>query len=1690
MSMKKEELSDAMNEIEEDIIDEAAQKRVKPAEAPRKKPPIFAWAAGITGLAAAAVVALVLLPRMSGGGVPVEGTTAPEQTSFVTTETEPVTTTAASTAVSVSGMDGEPDDADSYLRAVKERARPGSGIIKSVSAMDTAGGYIMTDTMLKIDVGSDVTEDMLRSHIALSSGGGFTLTRGEGDSYLLSTANGFGRGETVRLSVSDDSGVVCDSYAFSTMAEFAVKSVYPGDGNTYASLDTGVEIEFTCVPDISKAAEYFTITPGVDGGFTKVGNRLVFSHDEFLAPMTDYTVTIKAGFPSADGQTLKEDKTVSFTTSAGYGDTTYLYTGSSNSGFSESFIPGDRACVEIYCSSELINTEYELHLYGFADADAYAAAVKERMNGARSVETAGLPEVYSSNEKPYHREGDGNSVYVLLPEQLANGYYVADISATSAWGAEYSVQYLVEVAPVAVYSLSLGEENLFYVNGTDTGAPAAGAGVTLEVGGKSYTGKVGSDGLVKIDTAGETGKALLRIDCGGSSYIDAFVLSNAQDMKYEDLFYSYIYTDRELYLTTDTIKVWGLLIPRARNTGLPSGLKVVLGDSWTGDGEEVPVTVSKNGTFTAEFAYKNHKGECPTVWLASGDDIIVSKFVGIQDYVKPEYTVEMKAPEYVVLPHRDPFEVGVEATYYEGTPAEGLTFEFSAYGNSPEYATTDENGAASAMVTASDDYFMDWRAQTVYAEATLTGIENVYIDSYKHIEAFFRDVMLQYKLDEKNNLTIYTNRLDFSKADEYFEKRYSAEYADKSAYSIMKGAPVNTEVSVKIKHYWTEAEETGSYYDYLEKRTVKQYRYISQSTQVAAYKLTTEDGKFVLRGLPFVADHGHYSVTMTYNDTNGDPVKISFNIYMGRDGEWSENGFGGGYYGDNNRQIYYTIDMDTSLRGNGDNARYHSFSEDEDVTFTLRCSSDEASVDGKLLLAIYRSDFVEYKVYDMSKAGSVIFKATKAVIPDANFEGAYFDGTHMYKADGGIMFYEPAERSLEIEASCDSEKYDAGDTAKITVKVTDANGNAVSGAAVHLSCVDEAAFAMAPQNADLLDGVYSYIWYPSAISRVSYIQHTFDNGFTGEKGSGGESGTRREFLDTAFFGEAVTGADGTAVFTVKLPDNLTTWRATLFASYNTSESRLFAGTKLLPVVVSRDMIITPIMQNTYTEGDDISVSAKCAGLPSGGKISVRLYGAGADKEIKIGPKETADFGRLPAGEYKVTFVTDGDAVEMPLKVVKTQLETDIFRGFDLDALAAGITPTKYPVTIAFFDKEYMLSTQLMQHLVCYCGQNLGMRLAAAYSAVQLGYMTEQEMIDEFMPETSSSFARELPAAEYNTELTALMCAAVPEAVNRDFLIPLLESYAECLTEDRITDICACHMALAALGENIRPDTREFLESGEVYDPIAGIYLSAALAFSGDFNGAYDAYIKYAPEVTFDDSDPKAVKAFINGSDRQALTRTALITASLLDLPEAEAFARYLDSVETPYDSYGLQLVIYLSHYVPKAKGEAVFTYVKNGSTETVKLNRHYPTVMRFTEEQFAKADFRAQSGAVYALACYVGRITENSEPPELKVTKTISGTPEPGQKITVTISSAPFSEVYDVIPSCGRIAMVPGTYYNTNGQQIRLYTDKYGNATYSFTVNLSGEFVLESAVVVDRNSGEWGMSDRGTVKINGAANEA
>lgn len=92
-----------------------------------------------------------------------------------------------------------------------------------------------------------------------------------------------------------------------------------------------------------------------------------------------------------------------------------------------------------------------------------------------------------------------------------------------------------------------------------------------------------------------------------------------------------------------------------------------------------------------------------------------------------------------------------------------------------------------------------------------------------------------------------------------------------------------------------------------------------------------------------------------------------------------------------------------------------------------------------------------------------------------------------------------------------------------------------------------------------------------------------------QKGDGGAS--RSVFKDTAYWNPAVrTDASGRAQIRFKLPDNLTTWVIAGVAS--TADTR--AGQSLSEVVVTKDVVLRPILPNIMRTGDKMVVSALLA----------------------------------------------------------------------------------------------------------------------------------------------------------------------------------------------------------------------------------------------------------------------------------------------------------------------------------------------------------------------------------------------------------------------------------------------------------------------------------------------------------------
>lgn len=1622
----------------------------------------------------AVILSAAMLPAVFSGckdGEEIDSGGTETTASSAAPETTATTTTSAVNAA----------ESPKSLTLLKNRERLGNGLITNVEALSEEGKCIALDSGFRITASRDASTEEIMSRISMYPERELSIVKEAECKYLLTGGKPLPEGSLVKVAVSDEKGDVRDSWAFQTTESFRVKSVYPADGSEYVSNNSGIEIVFSSPPDVKCASEYFTVTPAVAGKFQVHRNTLYYIPSGKMKKDTVYTVTVKKGFKSDLSGELEEDFTFEFKTER-YSDGAYFYT---YNGFSETFIEGDPMVIEVQYSEALQNRFFDLDLYRYEKAEDYKAVFEKFTDSKGSfrqnytADVSGLEKVFTSSEKPIPNTSSWRPSFIMLPDNLEEGYYIADISVGNL-----NEQYLIQVNPISVYALSLGEEHAFFINDTKTGKPASGAEVSLTLNGKTVNAKADKNGVANINMGvNERSRGVLSVKYGDSLYIDYFDSRKADDVDHRDKYFMYLYTDRETYLTSDTVNVWGIILPRRDGVTIPKKLSLRFGESdEAGDLKEV--TVAADGTFSSSFVFTDHRETWyKAIQLLDGDIVICEKRISIDDYVKPTYTVDVQLPDYAIMPQRNPIPMEITANYYEGTAAEGLTFEPSDI-PVQKVVVTDANGHAEASIRVEDSD--SWTPYREWIGARLTGVENAYSYFSDRVLSFYRDVMLETEYDKNtHSLTLNTTQLDFDKVDEFIAANKGSYYFSNDSFDILKGKPFDTEVKVNIKHWYHVKEKEGSYYDFIEKKTVDRYSYSYKTDDIGTFTAKTVNGKAVLENLPTTSLEGGYDFYFTYNDSLGQETRDR-EYYNNKEYSYTQYTSPFKYYslkstkdGNNN----YVYDYDWYDYEYSYSNVY--FKENEELEFELSCNKENSVSDsGRIFLAVYQNDFISENVYTSS---TLKYSPALSCIPNAYFEGAYFDGRHVYPVSGGVIKFDPKERNVKLEVTSDRETYDAGDTVRLSVKAVDEKGRPLAGAPVMLSVVDEAAFAVYNQDVDVLNDAYRHIWYPRAQNYYSYIQHVIGSENMGEKGGGGDDDSVRDYFnDNPYFGSVITDSNGKAEFVFALADNLTTWRATLIAAKSLETGRILAGDTTLPIVAKRPLFITPIMLDTFIEGDDIAVTAKCHGIDVNDEITVKITGGSIEKTLSIKSSHTANFGKLPRGDYKVLFTAEKngnrDAIELPLTVTDTILETDIYRSFDLSE-GIDITPQKWPVSLTFFDKEYGFYTDILRRLAFYYGKRTDVNMAGGFARKELGYITEEDYIDLY--KESGGFIKILPNAEESALYTALAAAAMPELIDRTAAVPKFNYMLESKNTDK-TDTCIAYMGLAALGEPVLEEVKSALASGEFTDYYDCMRLTAALAMCGDYDLAYEYFVKLTPDISIHKgSDPEDITALVvaNGNESREKTQLALIAASVLKLPEADYFARYLyKDKSTQYESCAPELVMYLKNYVPKVEGDAVFTYNLNGRTETVQLERYYGRRISFGEEQFKNADLKVQSGSVKAFASYIGRASEQGSPENIKVSKTLSGDFTVGSEVTVTIRARKWCSVDDVIPSCGR-------YSNSRiGQRISLYTDESGTASYKFRIVSEGEYVVESAVVQDNYDGSWGKSERTTI-LSGKKNE-
>ncbi|PYS99444.1 MAG: alpha-2-macroglobulin, partial [Acidobacteria bacterium] len=196
------------------------------------------------------------------------------------------------------------------------------------------------------------------------------------------------------------------------------------------------------------------------------------------------------------------------------------------------------------------------------------------------------------------------------------------------------------------------------------------------------------------------------------------------------------------------------------------------------------------------------------------------------------------------------------------------------------------------------------------------------------------------------------------------------------------------------------------------------------------------------------------------------------------------------------------------------------------------------------------------------------------------------------------------DKLLNLQIIPNKKEFKPRETVSYTVLARNSDGSPAAGAEVSLGVVDESIYSIAPESIGDIRREFYGKRYNSV--QTSFSVNYYFSGYAGTKTLNLAENrrarqladfkndnnlvdplVRKIFKDTAFWQPAlVTGPDGKVTTEVKLPDNLTTWRATARAV--TADTRV--GVAVTRVVERKDVIIRAAMPRFLTAGDTVTLS--------------------------------------------------------------------------------------------------------------------------------------------------------------------------------------------------------------------------------------------------------------------------------------------------------------------------------------------------------------------------------------------------------------------------------------------------------------------------------------------------------------------
>jgi uncharacterized protein YfaS (alpha-2-macroglobulin family) len=741
---------------------------------------------------------------------------------------------------------------------------------------------------------------------------------------------------------------------------------------------------------------------------------------------------------------------------------------------------------------------------------------------------------------------------------------------------------------------------------------------------------------------------------------------------------SYVYTDRPIYRPAQKVYFKGILRRWGRNGYELLDSKTVnltIEDPNNGKISEREVPLSSRGTFSGEVDIADEAPLGSYRIIAKAGTTQVNSSFEVQEYKKPEFKVKVTGPrQFASVGEKVKFSV--QADYFFGAPVTKADVHY--------------------MIYQSRYYHSWWESDESDSFDDHAGADNEGGDESE--DGYYGNEVVKEgdgTLDSQGRLSVEFAVPEPGEADEWdYEYRFEAQVTDQSRREMQgsakfvgtrgktiadaeaerylyyqnetagilvrtadyEGHPVPAKVTLKFtEQHWERITKEEEYDGY----KYKSFDYVSHEQELVGGEVTTDSqGK------------------ATYNFNVPVLGYIHITAIVNEDGKQIINR--GGYLWATDKKSQWS---DFSFRDTGENSiklvpDKKSYRPGETAHVLALLPSDQAH----LLITTELSTVMTARLLDAPGRSVVIdVPIERRFAPNVYLNVTYVKDDDLI-SQSQILGVPARDRMLKLDVIPNKKEYKPRDVASYTVLARNEDGSPAAGAEVSLGVVDEAIYSIQPESAGNIKREFYGRRYNEVQTSLS-IRYTF-TGYSGSQGIDlalnkkayqladfknespmAEPTIRKEFKDTAFWqSDLVTGPDGKATVQFKLPDNLTTWRATARAV--TADTRV--GSTVQKVIARKDVIMRLEMPRFLTEGDTVTISGVVHNFLPANKstrISLELNGA----QLLGEPTETVMIAKN--GEHRVDWRvkaqqpgalrllakaltdTESDAVEMTIEIV-------------------------------------------------------------------------------------------------------------------------------------------------------------------------------------------------------------------------------------------------------------------------------------------------------------------------------------------------------------------------------------------------------------------------------------------------------